>query len=323
MLIFEVRIPTYNRPDLLRRAIESLQAQTYPHWTATVYDDASSGEEVVRSISDGRIRYQRNSPRLGACANIDQCFSSAPTLSGHYGYVLEDDNFLLPGFLSLMVRHLSEKPWQLIQANQRIWSKERGLHPESETTRGLWFRPGEMSPLHLQASLLFMEGLSNGGMIWKLAGACNFQVGPSVQHFGIQEACRTLLVKAPFLFVEEPLAVFNFMPRSETARGGENDRSLGRGLQSIRRFILESSPEVIESLPQKQNLQDQVVSLLAHSGYPHLVRGRKRLSQPILKAYLKGIALRLTQPDPCRSFLAGLKASSSGTAYVPAKPIES
>ena len=275
MLTFEVRVPTYNRPDLLARALRSLQAQTYPHWVATVYDDASAGEETVRAIADDRIRYRRNPQKLGACENIDKCFNPASVSGGTHGYVLEDDNFLLPGFLSLIASHLEKTPWQLIQANQRVWSNAHGMHREDETTRGLWFQTGRMEVIHLQASLLFMQGLSNGGLVWKLDDNCNLQVGRTVQHFGIQEACRALLVKSPFLFVEEPLAVFNFMPKSETARGNEGHRSFGRGLQSIRRYILEhAGSKVLEALPQKQNLRDELVRILAHSGYSQLVPGK-------------------------------------------------
>ncbi len=306
MPTFEVRVPTYNRPELLARALQSLQAQTYPHWVASVYDDASAGEEVVRSIADDRFRYHRNHQKLGACANIDKCFSPLSEYGGTHGYVLEDDNYLLPGFFSLIAETLDRKPWRFIQANQRIWSKARGLHPPSETTRGLWFRPGVMDVIDLQASLLFMEGVSNGGMIWQLDSGCNFQVGPSVQHFGIQEACRTLLVDSPFLFVDEPLAVFNFMPRIETARGKENDRSVGRGLQSIRRYVLQhQGSKVINAIPQNADPEKQVAGLLAHSGFPHLITGK--MTGPVLKLWLKGLALRLTQPDPCANFLADLK----------------
>jgi hypothetical protein len=310
MLTFEVRVPTYNRPDLLARALQSLQTQTYPHWVATVYDDATAGEETVRFVADDRIRYQRNHQKLGACANIDKCFSPFSENGGTHGYVLEDDNFLLPGFFSLIAEALQAKPWRLIQANQRIWSKARGMHPLSETTRGLWFRPGTVDVLHLQASLLFMEGLSNGGMIWQLDSGCNFQVGPSVQHFGIQEACRTLLVNSPFLFIDEPLAVFTYMPRIETARGSEDDRSVGRGLQSIRRYILKHlGSSVLEAIPPNHSLKDHINSLLVHSGYPHLIAGR--MSATLVKVWLKGIVLRLTQHDPCARFLANLDRDGS------------
>src|SRR6516164_3140408 len=97
-ITFEVRIPTYERPLLLRRAINSLQKQTYQSWKAIIFDDSASfdSQAVVRTIADDRICYVRNHERLGAAGNIDQCFSPISSLDGDYACLLEDDNFWLP-----------------------------------------------------------------------------------------------------------------------------------------------------------------------------------------------------------------------------------
>lgn len=304
-VIFEVRIPTYNRPDLLRRAIESLRTQTYPHWFATVFDDAAAGEAVVHSASDGRIRYRRNPQRLGACDNIDQCFSPVPS-GGHYGCLLEDDNFLLPDFLSRIVSEVERRPWSLIQVNQRIWNDARGMHPEDETTFGDWFSSGTVEPDQLWASRLVGHGLSNGGLVWRLDGRCSLQVGPKIRHAGLQELCRSLLVASQLLYIRDALAVFTYMPKESTARSEENNRLFGRGEQSMRRFILKrlGAAAVRLALTQKPDIKDHLTWLLAHSGYPHLIDRREIVSRTVAKAYLKGIALRMNQPDPCRTFFS-------------------
>lgn len=313
MLTFEVRVPTYNRPDLLLRALESLRAQTYPHWIARVYDDASSGEEVVRSIADRRIEYYRNAKRLGAAQNIDHCFSPGIRLGGHYGCLLEDDNFWMPGLLSSVADQIEKHPWQLIQSNQRIWSEDRGLHPYTETTFGDWFSPGVVEPDRFWLSGLVGHGVSNGGLFWKLNGECNLQVGHTIKHAGIQELCRSLLVRSPILFIKDALAVFTSMPKEVTARSNEDNRMFGRGQQSIRRFILgQLGPGAVRSLlAEKPELAEHIVWLLAHSGYPELIQRREIISPPVLKAYLKGLALRITQPDPCREFLVQCPAIGS------------
>jgi glycosyltransferase involved in cell wall biosynthesis len=309
MLTFEVRVPTYNRPDLLLRALESLRAQTYPHWVARVYDDASSGEEVVKSVADRRIEYYRNANRLGATQNIDHCFSPSTRSGGHYGCLLEDDNFWMPGLLSSVAKHIETHPWQLIQTNQRIWSEGRGLHPDTETTFGDWFSPGVVEPDRLWISRLFDHGVSNGGLFWKLNGECNLQVGHTIKNAGIQELCRSLLVRSPLLFIKDALAVFMYAPKEATARCNEDNRLFGRGQQSIRRFILERfGAEAVKTiLIEKPEMKDHIVWLLAHSGYPHLIESCEIVSPSVLKAYFKGIALRLTQPDPCSDFLDELR----------------
>ncbi|MER3481438.1 MAG: glycosyl transferase family 2 [Meiothermus sp.] len=52
-----VLIPTRGRPELLRRALRSLQAQSYPYWEALVADDGEGeGVEAARRLSDPRIQ---------------------------------------------------------------------------------------------------------------------------------------------------------------------------------------------------------------------------------------------------------------------------
>ena len=66
-----VIIPTYNRADLLRKSIESVQNQTYEEWEIIIVDDCSTDgtEQVVKEFGDFRIRYIRNEKNLGAGAS--------------------------------------------------------------------------------------------------------------------------------------------------------------------------------------------------------------------------------------------------------------
>jgi hypothetical protein len=315
--IFEIRLPTYNRPQMLRRAIDSLLSQTYPHWKGIVFDDSTSAEarDVVQSAHDNRISYKRNLVRMGAAGNIDQCFSPQAICSGHYGCLLEDDNYWLPGFLSEVGRHLEKPDVQLILANQRINDEAGGLQGESSTTRGEWFSDGKVSPLFLRASLLLMEGVSNGGLVWRLEDKLDLRVGPKVEQAGLQELCRSLLVHTPFLFISEPLAVWTSMPRSNSARAQETDRLFGRGLQSIQSFVLRrhgrSVVDMVRPIAHKLGLCSSLVGALSYCGYPHLAGDllRGRLSTAC-RAVAKGIAIRLIQSGPCDSFLESLADKS-------------
>jgi len=317
---FEVRIPACERPEMLRRAVQSLQAQTYPHWRAAIFDDSSSfnSQDVIQSIADDRISYLRNPQRLGAAGNIDQCFSSVKALGGDYGCLLEDDNFWLPDFLSLIVSHIGKNGCELILANQRISEEGTGLRSPSETTRGGWFSAGSVGPLDLHARLFLMEGLSNGGLVWRLGGETDLRVGPKVQKPGLQEACRSLLVKTPFLFIDEAQAVYTLIPKPKTARVSETNRSFGRGMQSIRDFVLRlhgrSIVHVAESLANQLGLGARLVEALAYSGHPHLVGDLFRSAPLVCRAFAKGLAIRLVERDPCADFLKSLPSERDEAA---------
>jgi hypothetical protein len=275
-----------------------------------VFDDSASSDlrDVIQSFADERISYVRNPQSLGAAGNIDQCFSPRRASNGDYGCLLEDDNFWLPDFLSLIANHISKDGWELILANQRINDEGVGLRPPSETTRGEWFSAGIVGPLDLRARLFLMEGLSNGGLIWRLGGETDLRVGPNVQEPGLQEVCRSLLVKTPFLFIDEPQAVYTLMAKSKTARASVTNRSFGRGMQSIRDFVLRvhgrSIVHVAKSLANQWGLGARLVETVAYSGHPHLVgellRGRAPLA---CRAFAKGLAIRLVERSPCAAFL--------------------
>ena len=61
-VLFSIIIPTYNRAELLKRCLDSVEAQTYKNWEAIVVDNFSEDntEEVVSSYHDQRIRYVKN-----------------------------------------------------------------------------------------------------------------------------------------------------------------------------------------------------------------------------------------------------------------------
>jgi glycosyltransferase involved in cell wall biosynthesis len=306
---FEVRVPTYERPEFLRRALRSLQSQTYPDWTATVLDDSNSPDaaRIVGELGDKRFTYIRNQMRLGAAQNIDQCISPSSRDGAEFGCLLEDDNYWLPDFLSLVASRLKGGRWNIVLANQRIHREKVGLLPPSYTTRGDWFIDGALSPLALRASLLLMEGLSNGGLIWRLGSHVDLRVGRSVKETALHEACRTLLIKEDVLFVAEAQAVWTDLPTADTARAVTKNRVVGRGMQAVRDFVLRCDGSRAVSLATEMAGRNKSLPglawTLAYSGrlIPALRIGGTATT--LGRAWLKGLAIRCAQPNPCRSFL--------------------
>jgi glycosyltransferase involved in cell wall biosynthesis len=92
---FTVVIPTHNRSNLLKRAVASVQNQTFEDFEIIVVDDHSTDDTsfVVKSFSDPRIRYLINSREKGACGARNVGIFSA---KGKWVAFLDDDDVWLP-----------------------------------------------------------------------------------------------------------------------------------------------------------------------------------------------------------------------------------
>ena len=95
--LITVVLPTYNRPDCLRRAIDSVIAQRYPRWELIVVDDGGSvdSESVAEEASDSRVRWTRISHGgAGAARN-----AALEIASGEIIAYVDDDNLMDPDWL--------------------------------------------------------------------------------------------------------------------------------------------------------------------------------------------------------------------------------
>ena len=105
MALVSVYIPTRNRSALLRRAIDSVLAQTYPHIEILVCDEASTDDtpELVESYArthPDRFTYLRNDTPQGACRARNRCIEQA---TGVYVTGLDDDDLFHPQRVQCLV----------------------------------------------------------------------------------------------------------------------------------------------------------------------------------------------------------------------------
>jgi glycosyltransferase involved in cell wall biosynthesis len=73
--LVSVGIPTYNRPDGLRRTLECITGQTFKNLEIIVSDNCSPGEETERVVrefmaNDNRIQYYRQDVNRGSAFNF-------------------------------------------------------------------------------------------------------------------------------------------------------------------------------------------------------------------------------------------------------------
>ena len=101
--------PTYNRPDLLERAIRSCLAQTFQDFEIIVTDNSTNelSAQLISRLNDSLIRYFKNEKNLGPVGNTTRSVSLA---RGQYIKILMDDDLLKPQCLEKMVEALEKNP---------------------------------------------------------------------------------------------------------------------------------------------------------------------------------------------------------------------
>lgn len=107
--LVSVIIRTFERPNLLKKAIESVLNQTFKKFELIVIDDCSSDNtpEVVKAYAneDKRIRYIRNKVNIGHINTLNKAINAA---NGKYIALLDDDDVWLPQKLELQVSKMEK-----------------------------------------------------------------------------------------------------------------------------------------------------------------------------------------------------------------------
>lgn len=136
--LVHVGVVTFRRVHLLRRALESVRAQSYSNWQCFVInDDPEDGDpgRLIEELNDPRIRLYQPMKKRGPAASFNVVFRFT---SCDYSSLLEDDNWWEPDFLKVMVSALAAHPEAAVAcANERIW-KERRDGSWTDTGRAIW-----------------------------------------------------------------------------------------------------------------------------------------------------------------------------------------
>jgi len=117
MPLVSVIMPTFNRADTIRRAIRSVQAQTFTDWELIVVDDGSTDNTVALIEGcDPRLKLIRQKNQGTAGARNAGLSASA----GSYIAFLDSDDEWLPHHLELCVSFLEAFPGEQFVTNE-LW----------------------------------------------------------------------------------------------------------------------------------------------------------------------------------------------------------
>lgn len=96
--LVSVVIPTYNRADYLKQAVESVLAQTYTYFELLILDNCSNDHtpNIVSQFNDSRIKYIRHQCNILGTANWSYGIYWA---KGEFVSILGDDDYYTSDFI--------------------------------------------------------------------------------------------------------------------------------------------------------------------------------------------------------------------------------
>lgn len=119
--LVSIMIPTYNRPQLFEKTLQSALAQTYPHVEILINDNSTNEDTASlmdKYLADPRVHYFRNKTARCKADNFKPFEYQA---RGEYLQWCMDDDILMPEKLSVMVQVLRDNPGITLVSSQRAF----------------------------------------------------------------------------------------------------------------------------------------------------------------------------------------------------------
>lgn len=126
--MFTIIVPTHERPLLLRRALQSLIAQTYRDFQVIVVDDAGSYIPPFPEMAElrGRYTYVIRSGECGPAASRNMALQ---LLNTPYVIFLDDDDTFEPGHLQALADHIGTRMPEIVHCDFRVPREDRRHTP--------------------------------------------------------------------------------------------------------------------------------------------------------------------------------------------------
>jgi glycosyltransferase involved in cell wall biosynthesis len=215
-----VIIPTYNRSEMLKQAIDSVLAQGFDDFELIVVDDGSTDNtEETLAACKGKIIYCRQENR-GVSAARNRGIGIA---SGELIAFLDSDDLWLPGKLSCQVDFFNSHPDALICQTQEAWIRNgRRVNPKNRHQK----ESGMIYERSLALCLVSPSAVMMKKQLFDMAGVFDENL-PACEDYDLwlRISCRF-----PIHLIDIPLII---------KRGGHKDQLSGAaGLDRFRIFAI-------------------------------------------------------------------------------------
>lgn len=157
MPFFSILIPTGDRPQLLKYALESLKRQVFTDFEVIISDNGLEKEGTyneVEKLNDPRFKYVATQERLRMSDNWENALSLA---TGEYIYVLIDKTMLLPYALLWAHQELIKNQWDILSfwnegfsfTDEKSGDVSGQYQPSWEFNQPQSFKPADVVQQHL------------------------------------------------------------------------------------------------------------------------------------------------------------------------------
>ena len=163
MTLVSIGIPTYNRASKLRRAAESVLAQTHADLELVISDNASTDGTAALCAelcaADARVRYLRSPANRGPTANFNVLYGA---VQGEFAMMLSDDDWLDPNYVERCLEALAaNRLSSLVCGRARYFDGEQVARPGALITLD--------QPDASRRVLDYLESVDENGLFYGLA----------------------------------------------------------------------------------------------------------------------------------------------------------
>ncbi|MDA8114827.1 MAG: glycosyltransferase family 2 protein, partial [Acidithiobacillus sp.] len=241
--LVSVCITHYNRPDLLRRCLDSVRAQGYSRMEVVLVDDGSDDPAVKPVLDALQPEFQskawqlirQENRYLGAARN-----AAARAAEGEYLFFLDDDNLLLPDAITHVVGVAERSRADIVTSTLQFFSGgPEVIHNENMT---LWVFPGACPLVGILENCYGDASALMRRACWEALGG--FTEDRNVGHEDWEFFARAVLAGWSLEHNPEPVLCYRVDPKS-MVRSGDWGKNYRRGLRPYAALL----PPSLATLP--------------------------------------------------------------------------
>lgn len=223
---FTIAIPTYNRLNYLKEAVNSILEQTFQDFEILIGQDITpngleptiSSWAIELSNSDSRVRYFSNERNLGLSGNWNKLVLNA---NGQYVIIIGDDDKLASGFLEKVALQIRANDADVAFTSQLFIDSDGIVQTElSEKLNEEYHRSELASGLLPDAiSVVLKNSVPMSAAVIRKEWLIKHPFDPKLNTPEFEVFLKIALAGGRFVYINEPLAYYRVHLQSATSSG--------------------------------------------------------------------------------------------------------